>query len=87
MWGSAASVRWINTIKMACHALKGHPTDRRIKRTGQVEVGEDVGAEGAIQLLGRDVHDARLAVLLRGVVDQDICRMEITKNTRQPARF
>lgn len=41
-------------------------------RLDQVELGEEVGAEGALELLGADLLDALLRVPFRGVVNQDI---------------
>src|SRR5687768_1565487 len=44
-------------------------TERRFRH---IEEGEDVRAEGALELLAGDVVKALLWVLLGGVIDQDI---------------
>ncbi len=44
---------------------------------GDVEHGEDVGAEGAFKLFGGDVGDGILGVLFGGVVDEDVEAAEL----------
>jgi len=51
----------------------------RQRRFGQVKEGEDIGAKGPFELLGADLLNALLRVLLSRIIDQDIKTTECGK--------
>src|SRR5215204_570121 len=51
---------------------RGALLQMRQRRLGHEEIAEDVGSEGALDLLRRDLVDVLLRMLLGGVVDEDV---------------